>query len=477
MPQLCSIQPIPASLWQELLYLPSILYRLEGVLVAEELRQTFSLNTGVGSVEWPGDTDIPLIAAGESVGENCAERNVMVNNLQQCEMKGIEETKNEPGPSSTLFLRALTCVGTCDVFSHERLEMYGDALIKHTVSLNLYCEPPFSNIGEISFLRGLRVSNRQLFYLGRALNLPSYIYNLTFKPLVNWYPHGFTMLPSVKTQGRYLGLNALGQEIDLSNIEDEKTENDEEACERSALSVLVDSQSHVVASDKTIADTTEAIIGAYLVTCGFKDTLRVMKWMGLDVRDKNDQDNGSPETLTDSLSEHVVDQETPDIDDGFFENSLHHKECLYSEFKDVEELLGYSFRNKLLLLQAFTHASYPRDFNRVRTSYENLEFIGDALLDYLVTRYLFCTHRTMSPGALTDLRSAVVNSYSFAFLAFKYGFHKHLRSLSPVAFRIVNTFVVIQDDMITKKMRENPDQVCYSPVIMLITQLSNYMYI
>ena len=57
-------------------------------------------------------------------------------------------------------------------------------------------------------------------------------------------------------------------------------------------------------------------------------------------------------------------------------------------------------------------------------------------------RHLYIQHRHMSPGELTDLRSAVVNNYSFAVLAVKLGFPRHLRSLSPQLFGMVNTFVV-----------------------------------
>ena len=53
----------------------------------------------------------------------------------------------------------------------------------------------------------------------------------------------------------------------------------------------------------------------------------------------------------------------------------------------VEEILGYSFKEKSFLLQALTHASYT--CNELTESYERLEFLGDAVLDYLVTAHLF----------------------------------------------------------------------------------------
>lgn len=56
--------------------------------------------------------------------------------------------------------------------------------------------------------------------------------------------------------------------------------------------------------------------------------------------------------------------------------------------------------------------------------FQRLEFLGDAILDYLITRFLFEHRKQYSPGVLTDLRSALVNNTIFASLAVKYNFHK-----------------------------------------------------
>jgi endoribonuclease Dicer len=55
---------------------------------------------------------------------------------------------------------------------------------------------------------------------------------------------------------------------------------------------------------------------------------------------------------------------------------------------------------------------------------QRLEFLGDAVLDYLVTRFLFEHKGRFAPGILTDLRSALVNNTIFASLAVKHGLHK-----------------------------------------------------
>jgi endoribonuclease Dicer len=55
-----------------------------------------------------------------------------------------------------------------------------------------------------------------------------------------------------------------------------------------------------------------------------------------------------------------------------------------------------------------------------------LEFLGDAVLDYLITSYLFSVYPKMKPGHLTDLRSVLVNNRAFASVAVDRSFHEYL---------------------------------------------------
>lgn len=66
--------------------------------------------------------------------------------------------------------------------------------------------------------------------------------------------------------------------------------------------------------------------------------------------------------------------------------------------------------------------------------------------DYLITRHLYEDWRQHSPGALTDLRSALVNNTIFASLAVKFGFHKYFRHLSPGLNEVIDRFVRIQEE-------------------------------
>ena len=104
-----------------------------------------------------------------------------------------------------------------------------------------------------------------------------------------------------------------------------------------------------------------------------------------------------------------------------------------------KEILQYEFRDKSYLVQAFTHNSYFE--NTITDCYQRLEFLGDAILDFLVTRLLYEDPRKHSPGTLTDLRSALVNNTFFASLAVEYEFHKYLKNLSHDLHRVKQDFV------------------------------------
>lgn len=58
---------------------------------------------------------------------------------------------------------------------------------------------------------------------------------------------------------------------------------------------------------------------------------------------------------------------------------------------------------------------------------QRLEFLGDAVLDILITLHLYENHRSVDPGELTDLRSASVNNDNFALAAVRWNLHPHLQ--------------------------------------------------
>ncbi len=78
------------------------------------------------------------------------------------------------------------------------------------------------------------------------------------------------------------------------------------------------------------------------------------------------------------------------------------------DLKQCMDKLGYRFSDEGLLRRALTHSSLAVEQHRMGEDNERLEYLGDAVLEHLVSRYLFDAYPEMREGALTRLRSALV---------------------------------------------------------------------
>lgn len=94
---------------------------------------------------------------------------------------------------------------------------------------------------------------------------------------------------------------------------------------------------------------------------------------------------------------------------------------------EIENLIGYTFRDKNLLKTAFTHSSYANDYyGNKNLSNERLEFLGDALLDATVGEILFKRFIDVDEGILTKLRAEIVCEKALGNAAVKMGLNEHL---------------------------------------------------
>lgn len=85
------------------------------------------------------------------------------------------------------------------------------------------------------------------------------------------------------------------------------------------------------------------------------------------------------------------------------------------EYKQIEEIIGYSFKDDTLLLGALTHSSYANECRKKdRYSYERLEFLGDAVLELIVSNYLFERYKNKAEGELTRLRASMVCEFTLS---------------------------------------------------------------
>ncbi len=88
--------------------------------------------------------------------------------------------------------------------------------------------------------------------------------------------------------------------------------------------------------------------------------------------------------------------------------------------------LGYRFRDESLLRRALTHSSLAVEQHRKGEDNERLEYLGDAVLEHLVSRYLFDAHPEMREGGLTRLRSSLVCESALSAAARQLGLGEYL---------------------------------------------------
>ncbi|MCO5187534.1 MAG: ribonuclease III [Anaerolineae bacterium] len=98
-----------------------------------------------------------------------------------------------------------------------------------------------------------------------------------------------------------------------------------------------------------------------------------------------------------------------------------------NDLKQLEYSLGVRFNNTELLERALTHRSYLNEHAEISADNERLEFLGDAVLDFLVGAYLFNRFPDKQEGELTTLRAALVKTQTLAGFARQLQIDAHLR--------------------------------------------------
>ncbi|KAA3466647.1 endoribonuclease Dicer-like protein 2-like isoform X1 [Gossypium australe] len=326
-PELCDVimSPISISTFYSFTFLPSIMHRLESLLLATSLKKMLL--------------------------DHC------VHNV----------------------LEAITTKKCLESFHLESLETLGDSFLKYAVCQQLFKKHQNHHEGLLSIRKDKMISNTTLCMLGCDKKLPGFIRDEPFDPK-GWMVPGYHC-------GRYI-LN-------------EETLNTRK---------IYDSGRRKLKSKK-VADVVEALIGAYLSMGGEVAALLFMNWIGITI----DFRNIPYERHFEVQAEKIV-------------NVQH-----------LESLLNYLFQDPSLLVEALTHGSYM--LAEIPGCYQRLEFLGDSVLDYLITRHLYNKYPGISPGLLTDLRSASVNNNCYALSAVKAGLHKHILQSSQKLYKHIKETV------------------------------------
>ncbi|KAL9326120.1 hypothetical protein ACSQ67_006765 [Phaseolus vulgaris] len=284
--------------------------------------------------------------------------------------------------SALRVLEALTTEKCQERFSLERLEVLGDAFLKFVVARHFFLMHDSLHEGDLTKRRSNAVNNSNLLKLAIRRNLQIYICDQTFDPS-QFYALGrpcpIICCKEIK-ESIHFCVNSVKEQGKLT----------ETRCNKN----------HHWLHNKTVADVVEALVGAFLVDSGFKAAIAFLTWIGIQVDFKASQ---------------VVDICTA--------SAAYIPLSADIDIPSLESKLGHQFFHKGLLLQAFVHPSY----NKLGGGcYQRLEFLGDAVLDYLIASYLFSAYPKLKPGQLTDLRSLSVNNKAFACVAVDRSFDKYL---------------------------------------------------
>lgn len=92
---------------------------------------------------------------------------------------------------------------------------------------------------------------------------------------------------------------------------------------------------------------------------------------------------------------------------------------------DLEESIGYRFKNKEFIEEALTHKSYANE-NNVKSN-EKLEFLGDSILEFISSKYLYTHYQKLNEGELTKTRATVVCEDSLYEIAKKHNICNYIK--------------------------------------------------
>ncbi|XP_047941505.1 dicer-like protein 4 isoform X2 [Salvia hispanica] len=292
-------------------------------------------------------------------------------------------------------LEAITSEGCNENFSLERLELLGDAFLKFAVGRYLFLKHDALDEGQLTRKRSKLTTNHNLFKLAKLKNLQVYIRDQTLEPC-NFF--------------------AFGRPCPLTcNKKTEESIHCQFSVKKNGAKFKVRcSKFHHWLRKKTIADVVESLTGAFIVDSGFKAAIAFLNWIGIKV------------DLSPSQMDAIC--------------SMSRAFLPLANLRDVdviEKFLGHEFTHKGLLIQAFVHPS----FNNFGGCYQRLEYLGDAVLDYVVTSYLYTTYPELKPGQLTDLRSMSVSNLSFAYVAGRLSMNKFVICDSSALRESMSKFV------------------------------------
>lgn len=249
--------------------------------------------------------------------------------------------------------------------NYERLELLGDSFLKMATTIALYSSNPKSSEFVYHVERMLMVCNKNLFNTAVDFSLHQYIRSTTFDRRT-WYP-----------------------DLPLKRGKQAKT-----------------SATHLL-PDKTVADVCEAVIGAAYVASREVNMNEAVKAVTKVVN--------SPNHTMVAFEDYYA---------AFRRPSWHLISASGATSVGAERVgraLGYSFTLEILVRSALKHPSYP--YENI-PDYQQLEFLGDALLETAVVDYLYFRFPNAGPQWLTEHKMSMCSNQFLGFLCVRLGLHR-----------------------------------------------------
>ncbi|PFH49493.1 hypothetical protein AMATHDRAFT_63058 [Amanita thiersii Skay4041] len=266
-----------------------------------------------------------------------------------------------------LLINAMTAPAAGEQLNYQRLETLGDTVLKFMTTQYLLAEYPFWHEGYLARKKDHTVANVRL----AKANIKHHLYRWIIRDCLiskKWRPlYEAVIVPP--------GSSPPESEGDGKNKKASKTQS---------------------LSTKVLADVVESLIGAAYIHGGLDLGYDCIQFFGLGL-------NWMP-TQT-----HIIDA---------IQSRCPLLDIIPPQLALVEKMLGYTFTRKSLLIEALTHGSH--ESNSPTPSYERMELLGDAVLDIVVTDYLYRAPGKMySPGHIHLRRSAVVNIHFLAYICMR----------------------------------------------------------
>ncbi|KAI9715190.1 MAG: hypothetical protein M1828_001016 [Chrysothrix sp. TS-e1954] len=274
--------------------------------------------------------------------------------------------------SQQLVLTAICASSAREQHNYQRLEFLGDCVLKLSISLQLMALHPLYPESFLSRTKERTVSNQNLTKAALKIGLDRFIVTQVFTG-AKWRPQ---------------------------YIEETLQRAEEDPGRRSM-------------STKMLADVVESLIGAAFLDSFSGLTLPIATAAIEHSRDALTKALSCMQLLiTDSSSKWLPISR---LHESLLASSLRHEPRIRTEYlAQIESLLGFAFAHKSLLLTALTNPSYILD--QTATSYQRLEFLGDAVLDYIVTTYLYAHEPPLNHAQMHTSRTALVNADFLAYL-------------------------------------------------------------